>query len=359
MDALVWHRDERLVWAESARASSAYGAGWDADAATGRPDVWPRAGDIVGAWAPDGFGRDEPEWLDVDFPDGTRAREVWVFETNLAGRVVSVVDRSDPDAPSILWSGRAAKHADARVLVVPIAPARVVTTLRLQVDASGHQGFPEIDAVALVRDEERGASKQQVNWRKKKKNKKRRGSTAVASKERFFERPTRGARIRLALVSAIAAAIAWFLVAPRGLVVSQVPPSRVESAASWSELASGVKWATESESSDHLVGPPDQVTWLVPSRERIELATVTFDGIDAKSIVLVESRPFAVVRIDDVSSSLWPVTIWRGATTQPRRGDHGAIRIDLSAPRTISKLRLVVDRSIARGAVDAVGVVPR
>ncbi len=364
MDALVWYRDDRLVWAEAARASSSYGSGWSADAVVGRPDVYPRSGDIAGAWAPATFGDTTAEWIEVDFEGDVRAREVWVFETNLSGRVYEIDDRSAPDAPKSIWSARSETHSAARVLVAPIVPPRTIRTLRLQVDVRGHHGWPEIDAVALVRDVERGSTNRKVNWRKKGKRRRRGGGAEEKRATAWLASLTTGAKLRLAAVFAIATAITWSCVAPRGLVVSEVAPARVDSAATWTSLANDVRWGSASVPSTALAGAPDARTWIVGSAggDRVVFAEVSFAGGDAaetSSIVLVESRPFAVVRIDDVSSALRPVTIWRGATTQPRGGDHGAIRIDLAEPRAISRLRLVVDRQLARGSVDAVGLIAR
>ena len=78
----------RLVWASGASASSTYGAGYQAQDAVGRPNVWPRYGDSKGAWACKNQ-QSPADWLKVTFPP-TEASHIAVLVTNRPGAIVKV-----------------------------------------------------------------------------------------------------------------------------------------------------------------------------------------------------------------------------------------------------------------------------
>lgn len=133
------------VFAASAKASSSYGRGWDADQAAGAPRVFPRLGDNRGAWACKDK-RSRSDWLEVEFP-ATEATTVLIYETCDPGAVSRVlVDGQEVYASS----EKPGKFNRSQVLWIRLAPARSVTRVRVEVDASRVPGWPQIDAVALV-----------------------------------------------------------------------------------------------------------------------------------------------------------------------------------------------------------------
>ena len=85
-------------------------AAWFASRAVGFPDVYPRHGDLPGAWAPASTASPRDE-LVLQF-SGALTQEIWVFET---------------------WG-----------------VARPITALRLVVSPVSVAAYPEIDAVAIV-----------------------------------------------------------------------------------------------------------------------------------------------------------------------------------------------------------------
>ena len=74
--------------------SSAYGRGWEAQCMVGPPTVYPRYGDIRGAWAPLS-SRGTIEWLVFGFLEPVFATSVNIYETYNPGAVVEVQTCSD------------------------------------------------------------------------------------------------------------------------------------------------------------------------------------------------------------------------------------------------------------------------
>ena len=138
-------------WPVRAKASSTYGGGWGPTAAIGPPTVFPRHGDISGAWAPRASG-DGAQWLEVAFDeDPTPIEEVLVFETHLPGALYAVVAQDADGAVETLWQRPPSALAPvAMVLSVRVARPRPLRSLRLWVDTDAVSAWPEIDAVALV-----------------------------------------------------------------------------------------------------------------------------------------------------------------------------------------------------------------
>lgn len=140
-----------IEWASGIRSlSSQYGVdSWSARQVLGPPNVFPQHGDIAQAWAPKSTSSPRDE-LVVQFPR-TRARQILVFETNKVGGLFQIYDASEGSQP-LLWSSTASEvsPSEARVLRVDLGEARTISALRLVVSPAAVQGWPEIDAVALV-----------------------------------------------------------------------------------------------------------------------------------------------------------------------------------------------------------------
>jgi hypothetical protein len=131
--------------------SSQYGSStaWYASRAVGFPDVYPRHGDIPGAWAASSTSNQRDE-LVLQFT-GALTQEIWVFETYGVGGLFEVDDLSS-GAIVPLWTGvpGPASSDEARVLRITLPVARPITALRLVVSPVSVGAYPEIDAVALV-----------------------------------------------------------------------------------------------------------------------------------------------------------------------------------------------------------------
>lgn len=138
----------RIHWAESAEASSTFGFGYHAEEAIGAPNIYPRSGDLKGAWAPQAPNRGE-EWLSASWDSPTRADQILIVETFNPGAVARVDDLSDPLQPVVLWQGEMSGEDTARALQINLNPPRDLQEVRVIIDAPRVSGWNEIDAVGI------------------------------------------------------------------------------------------------------------------------------------------------------------------------------------------------------------------
>lgn len=142
-------RNPQLIWTAKAQASSNYGGSWDINTIIGEPQVFPRHGDIQGAWAQKNT-RAGIVWLDVAFrPDHPQAQELWVFETYNAGAVYGAATLVDGQW-HLIWRQETQKvPSQAHILKITIPPGLTGSRWRLWLDTNKRDGYNEIDAVAL------------------------------------------------------------------------------------------------------------------------------------------------------------------------------------------------------------------
>ena len=130
--------------------TSQYGLdSWYATQALGAPNVFPRYGDLPGAWAP--ASTSSPQDVLVLTFGGQPTQEIWVFETYGVGGLFEVDDLTG-GSPVPLWVGTpaAASAGEARVLRITLPQPRPIFALRLIVSAAAVGLYPEIDAVCIV-----------------------------------------------------------------------------------------------------------------------------------------------------------------------------------------------------------------
>jgi hypothetical protein len=122
--------------------------GWAATDAVGFPNVYPRHGDLTGAWAP-ATTTSAREVLSLSFT-GAPTQEIWIFETYGVGGLYEVHDISGGTSV-LLWRGAPGPVAvEARVLRITLPAARPISGLQLVVNPSSVGTYPELDAVAIV-----------------------------------------------------------------------------------------------------------------------------------------------------------------------------------------------------------------
>jgi hypothetical protein len=113
------------------------------------PDVYPRHGDIAGAWASSATDGGE-EWIEVRFASPVAAVSVLWLETFNAGAVTRVDDVTDPAAPAVLWEGAPTRVVGSVVAEVLLPARRTIGAVRLVLDSRAVPGWNEIDAIGLV-----------------------------------------------------------------------------------------------------------------------------------------------------------------------------------------------------------------
>ena len=141
------------MWPVSATASSEYRLrSWQASQACGRPRVWPRLGDIPGAWAPRKL-RSPVEWLEVSFDPGPPAARVRVFETCAPGAAYAVLVDAGHGL-ELAWVGAPdpTLRDASQLLDVTLPEPSEVRTVRVYVDNTRSEWL-EIDTVALLSEE--------------------------------------------------------------------------------------------------------------------------------------------------------------------------------------------------------------
>lgn len=139
--------DPRIVWAESARASSEWSSDYAASTACGPPDVFPQGGDLKGTWL--ASSEDRSPWIELTFAAVAQAHALLICETCGAGGIRQVSDR---DQKTVLFekAGRTTSLGDdARLLVIPLDPS-LPSPRRVRIDLKKGDDYQEIDAVALI-----------------------------------------------------------------------------------------------------------------------------------------------------------------------------------------------------------------
>lgn len=368
MEARAWRDDACALWPIGASASSTFGGSWSPDALVGPPRVFPRHGDIGGAWAP--RSRDSHvEWIELRYPAGApRASAIRVFETNLPGASFAIT-LLDAGGEELLWQRRPEHTGNvAQVLELELVPPRRVERLRVYVNNEIGTGWSEIDTVGLVTVEPVPASMRVV-----------------------VPPPSRAGRvfgwIALAL---IAAAIAVVVAAVNA---EGPPPTPVPARASqvvagslmvWNVTApvlqeSGITWASElvafssqystSASGAHrALGAPDvfprhadsPAAWAPAERDAgLEFVDLRFAPTRASAVVIVETmNPGALARVEDISAGRPAVVLWEG--TSAFHESARVLTVELAEPRTIDAVRVVLDTRRVAGwnELDAVGLFP-
>ncbi len=149
--------DLRIVgWAaEILAVSSEYGGRNGAAEALGAPDVYPRFGDLPGAWAP--ASRTGASTITLQMGASVPGCGLAIFETNGPGAVVRIEDVSQAEQPEALLSSAMPPEAGqrGRVMIVSFAP-RELSAVRIHLDPAAGAAWPGIDAVGLVRCDEAG-----------------------------------------------------------------------------------------------------------------------------------------------------------------------------------------------------------
>jgi len=361
---------ERGLWPSGAHASSTFGGSWSPSALLGPPRVYPRCGDIGGAWAP-GPSQSLVEWVEVEFAHELPVTAVRVFETNRPGSTFAVVDLTHGE--QLLYEGMPGTESGARVLEVAVDPPRVVRRLRVYVV---NPGWAEIDTVGLL-----SAAPLPEALRTKRPPPARSGCLSV------------GAVLAIvALASAVIGAVVWKGSArgpsPGRASIRQRPrpaltigqASIVRSHVDVNDLmARSVWWASEvigfsseySSTANAAAGvrfAPDvyprngdlSAAWASSATDAgEEWIEVRFASpVPAVSVLWLETfNAGAVTRVDDVTDPAAPAVLWEGAPA--RVAGSVVAEVLLPARRTIGAVRLVLDSRAVPGwnEIDAIGLV--
>lgn len=367
MSARDWLCHDRGLWPIGARASTSFGGGWDTRVLVGPPRVYPRHGDIRGAWAP--RTRDSHvEWIELDYARGAPpVSAIRVFETNDPGASFAVT-AIDGGAETLLWQRPPSMiRGGAQVLEIALGAPRRIERLRVYVSNAEGSSWSEVDTVGLV------------------------AADPLPEAMRTQFKPRSGVRWGcLGAVGTLLAAgaclgmVALYPGSPSaGSPMPPAPTQRVggTSIASWAAGdLSGVIWSTAlvAFSSEYgtsiniartAIGAPDVYprhgdvsgAWAPATRDGSdEFIEVRFDApVRANAVVVVETNAVgAVRRVDDVTPGRPGAILWEGVSGVA--SEARLLAVTLSEPREISAVRVVLDTGRVDGwnEIDAIGLRP-
>lgn len=363
---------DRAIWPARAAASTTYGGSWSPSAMVGPPKVFPRYGDIGGAWAPSSSSS-RVEWVELEFTSEYPVTALRVYETNKAGSVYAVVDRTSGE--ELLYAGAPDPRTVSCALEVSLDGPRVIRTLRVYL--TNQPGYAEIDTVALLaRDLLPLAARPMIPPPTK--------ELSVGGAAWLF------ALGLLCVIGGVAAAITLLDSSPSSETATVMPAVgqalsgtviTVDSPPLEAVLARNPEWAFEvvdfsteygspNNAASQALGPPNvyprfgDITeaWAPRSADDgLQHITVRFgSGVPARSVVWLSTYgPGAVVRVDDVSSPNGAVTLWQGSDPSAGRS-ASVVELVLGTPRVIQTLRIYLDTNLVSGweEIDAIGLIP-
>ena len=126
------------------------GLAWANDQAAGAPDTI-RQGDERTAWA-SASQDDQPEWLELQYPQPIRAIEIHIYESYNPGGVEKVTLFDEAGREIVSWEGKDPARPGTAVAVAKLPLSANVRTQRakIYINSPAVAGWNEIDAVGLV-----------------------------------------------------------------------------------------------------------------------------------------------------------------------------------------------------------------
>ena len=123
----------------------------------GWPKVYPRHGDVPGAWAP--LPNTGEAWIELEYAEAWQIGAIEIYETCAPGSVVAVQIREARSREwHVAWQGHAQRDelpTLSRIFSPPLTPLGFATRhVRLKLDVAGGEPSPEIDAVRVLRHDQ-------------------------------------------------------------------------------------------------------------------------------------------------------------------------------------------------------------
>ncbi|XP_061181818.1 F-box/LRR-repeat protein 4-like [Saccostrea echinata] len=125
-------------------------AGWSANQVIGAPKVYPRHGDIRGAWATQ--TKTNKEFIEVAYDQKVYPQEINIYETLNSGGTKKVQAKADSGAWVTLYEAKTIECIkESRIFKPELLETNIPTnTLRIEIDCTVAGTWVEIDAVELV-----------------------------------------------------------------------------------------------------------------------------------------------------------------------------------------------------------------
>ncbi|XP_065932790.1 F-box/LRR-repeat protein 4 isoform X2 [Magallana gigas] len=145
----------RLWASEVTNFSSQHNSrGYSAKQVLGKPNVYPRYGDISGTWTQPGNQLDRIHFIEVKFPRKLYVSKINIYETYNAGAVVKISVKDGQNQWVDIFSVNHARIIRRARKFSPQIKRFIfpVDELRIEVDCSVARDYVEIDAVEIVGD---------------------------------------------------------------------------------------------------------------------------------------------------------------------------------------------------------------
>ncbi|CAF3875033.1 unnamed protein product [Rotaria sp. Silwood2] len=149
----VWKREEQWVSCILQFSSQYNDSTWSANQVIGPPKVYPRHGDIVGAWAQGNRANDE--FIIVGFERAVYPEQIDIYETYNPGAVIRVSARNGRDNTDwgTVWETEAPHvEAQSRIFSLPCPNLLCgeINQIRLDINCSAAGNWCEIDCIKLI-----------------------------------------------------------------------------------------------------------------------------------------------------------------------------------------------------------------
>lgn len=380
-----WPSRVNGLWPERAAASSSFGGGWSAETILGPPRVFPRTGDIVGAWAPKPR-TSHVEWIEAFYPSGAPPiGSVRVFETHAAGAVfaITAVERGQEE-PFCLWQRPPSPLLGSWVLEASVDPPRDLASVRIYLTNDSAR-WSEIDTIGLVATAPVPLELRRSNQKQRQRPASRVGLVrwiaaavgvvavvlAIRTCNRHAPDPIASQPLATTIPARLppppmpAERVAGVIAKPaRPALFELMDVVWASTAGSASSEYSPTRWSRA-----QVVGRPNvypehgDIAGAWATREAsagTEWIEVGFEPPRrATSLLIVETfNPGAVVRVDDLTDPARPTVLWSGTTAVT--SESRVFELELPEPRLIGAVRVVLHTQRAQtwNEIDAVGLRP-
>ncbi len=128
---------------------------WSARQVLGKPNVYPKYGDLEYTWAQDQGNLDSLQFIEVEFQTEVFASQINIYETCHAGAVIRIkLLNKESNQWTTAWQSQNGPQniESSRVFSPPLTMSTFKTnSVRLELDCSTCQSYCEIDAIGKAR----------------------------------------------------------------------------------------------------------------------------------------------------------------------------------------------------------------
>ncbi|CAC5409331.1 unnamed protein product [Mytilus coruscus] len=131
--------------------SSQYDSGnWAADSIIGKPRVYPKYGDIPGAWAQG--QKDSKQFIEVEFEQEIYIQKIEIYETYHAGAVKTISARKPNNNYEVIWNTKSVTNMNCSRIFSPDFKrlSFLCKILRINIDCTASKSWVEIDAIKIT-----------------------------------------------------------------------------------------------------------------------------------------------------------------------------------------------------------------